>query len=41
MKDKDCVKEKIQYFNPDTERWVDKLPKKFINRIVKTRWIKL
>lgn len=31
--------EKIQYWNPYKNKWVDKLPKKFINRLVKTRWV--
>ncbi len=29
----------IEYFNPKTNKWVKKLPKSFIDKIVKTRWI--
>jgi len=30
---------KTQYWNPEKNKWVDKLPKKFIDRLVKTRQV--
>jgi hypothetical protein len=30
---------KTQYWNPDKNAWVDKLPKKFIDKLVKTRQV--
>lgn len=38
MKNKE---EKMQYYNPYTEKWVDKLPKSFKDKLVKTRWVKI
>lgn len=35
------VKEKIQYYNPKTNKWVDRLPKGFKDKLVKTRWVKI
>lgn len=28
---------KLQYFHPDKKKWVNKLPKKFVDTLVKTR----
>jgi len=30
---------KTQYWNPTKQEWVDKLPKSFINKLVKTRQV--
>jgi len=34
-------KEKTQYYNPNTDKWVDKLPKSFVDKLVKTRRVKI
>ncbi len=33
--------EQIEYYNPNTQKWVKKLPKSFKDKLVKTRWVKV
>lgn len=34
------IEPEVEFFNPDTQKWVKKLPKRFFNKLVKTRIIR-